>query len=298
VLLQGYADLEYFVIDGGSTDHSVNIIRKYEPWLASWVSEPDRGQSHAINKGLFRATGEYFNYINSDDVLAPGALAAVAEGFAAHSSADFIHGKCVIGDASGRATSVRQGSGRDFADMFVNLLAGNGLHPLTVFYRREAVVRVGGFREHLEQEMDADLWFRLLDAGCQIGTIGACLGTFRCHPNQKSVSPRRIDELLTVMLEAIERHRGFSDRERHELSRRASQRCARQKLWAASSSFQSGRYRDYGRCCARAVQMDPLVMGSWVFWTNVSAPIKPLIPKSLADFARRHARHPTSSAAG
>src|SRR5438309_6203079 len=79
VLLQGYPNLEYMVIDAASTDESVEIIRKYERWLAYWVSEKDRGQTHAINKGLAKATGEIFSYLNSDDLLAPGALAAVAE---------------------------------------------------------------------------------------------------------------------------------------------------------------------------------------------------------------------------
>src|SRR5262245_37818522 len=77
VLLQGYPDLEYIIIDGGSSDQSVEIIKKYEPWLALCVSERDKGQSHAINKGLARATGDLFNWINSDDLLLPGALAAV-----------------------------------------------------------------------------------------------------------------------------------------------------------------------------------------------------------------------------
>src|SRR3954466_4663054 len=77
ILLQGYPDLEYIVVDGGSTDQSVEIIRKYENFLAGWVSERDKGQSHAINKGLARATGDVFNYIASDDCLEPGALLAV-----------------------------------------------------------------------------------------------------------------------------------------------------------------------------------------------------------------------------
>ncbi len=77
VLLQGYPNLEYIIIDGGSTDNSVEIIKKYSSWLTYWVSEKDRGQSHAINKGLDRCTGEVFNWINSDDRLAPGALTEV-----------------------------------------------------------------------------------------------------------------------------------------------------------------------------------------------------------------------------
>ena len=78
VLLQGYPDLEYIIIDGGSTDQSVEIIKKYEAWLTYSVSENDGGQSHAINKGFERATGVLLSWLNSDDVLLPDALAAVA----------------------------------------------------------------------------------------------------------------------------------------------------------------------------------------------------------------------------
>src|SRR6056297_3391010 len=79
VIDQNYPHLEYIIIDGGSTDSSLNIIKKYEKHLDYWISEPDRGQSHAINKGLNYCSGQIFNWINSDDYLEPGALFKVAE---------------------------------------------------------------------------------------------------------------------------------------------------------------------------------------------------------------------------
>jgi glycosyltransferase involved in cell wall biosynthesis len=82
VLLQGYPDLEYVIADGGSTDGAVSIIKKYQRWLTHWVSEKDRGQAHAISKGLARTTGAVFNWINSDDFLEPGAMATIGASYA------------------------------------------------------------------------------------------------------------------------------------------------------------------------------------------------------------------------
>ena len=92
VLLQGYPHLEYMVVDGGSIDQSVQIIRKYEPWLAFWVSEKDNGQSHAINKGWRRAQGDIIAYLNSDDRLEVGALRCVAEMFVAQPGLAVVYG--------------------------------------------------------------------------------------------------------------------------------------------------------------------------------------------------------------
>ncbi|MGQ0603596.1 MAG: glycosyltransferase family 2 protein, partial [Anaerolineales bacterium] len=99
VLDQHYPNLEYLVIDGGSTDDSVAIIQRYADRLAYWVSEKDRGQSDAINKGLARATGEIVAWLNSDDTYLPGALAAQAGYLCAHTDVEVVYGDCVYTDA-------------------------------------------------------------------------------------------------------------------------------------------------------------------------------------------------------
>jgi glycosyltransferase involved in cell wall biosynthesis len=100
VASQNYPNVEHIVIDGGSTDDSVEILQRHSSHLAYWESEPDRGQSHAINKGMARATGDILTWLNSDDRLAPGSLAAVALAFQ-QSKADLVAGLCTIFDQEG-----------------------------------------------------------------------------------------------------------------------------------------------------------------------------------------------------
>ncbi len=101
VLLQGYPNLEYIIIDGGSTDQTVDIIKKYEKWINFWVSEKDRGQSHAINKGLARTSGELLGWLNSDDYYLPGALFKLAKSYLEDTSVGAIYGQGHIVDESG-----------------------------------------------------------------------------------------------------------------------------------------------------------------------------------------------------
>lgn len=111
VLMQGYPNLEYMIIDGGSTDGSIEIIKKYEPWLAYWVSEPDCGQSHAINKGWKRSGGDLLAWLNSDDFLARNALETVAIQYSAceKGKVGFIHGKAIVIDEEGQPLFERGG---------------------------------------------------------------------------------------------------------------------------------------------------------------------------------------------
>ena len=96
VLDQNYPNLEYIIIDGGSTDESVEVIKRYEKHLAYWISEKDRGQVHAINKGIERTTGDIFGFLNSDDLYLPGTFATVTEHFDNHPESEWVCGDTVM----------------------------------------------------------------------------------------------------------------------------------------------------------------------------------------------------------
>lgn len=161
VLLQGYPNLEYIVVDGGSNDESVAIIRKYAPWLAHWVSEPDDGQSDAIIKGMRRASGTICNWLNSDDLLQPGALQQIGHFFAVNPHCVWLTSDVNIVDSAALQTIYYH---RRAAYAFAELLhyhRGIYLPQPGTFYRRDAFFAVGGLDRGLYYTMDLDLWLRL-----------------------------------------------------------------------------------------------------------------------------------------
>ena len=159
VLDQGYADLEYIVVDGGSTDGSVDIIRRYADRLAFWVSEPDRGQANAVNKGMSHVTGDIVGWVNSDDFYYPGAIAAAVDAFAADPTPGFAYGQGNRVDERG-ALIERFAFTRPFD---VDALA-HGIDYIlqpTVFMRRGALAEVEPIDVTLQWTLDWDLWIRL-----------------------------------------------------------------------------------------------------------------------------------------
>jgi glycosyltransferase involved in cell wall biosynthesis len=165
VLLQGYPDVELIVMDGGSQDGTVPIIRKYGPWIAHWVSMPDRGQSHAITEGMRRSSGEICAWIGCDDMYAPGALARVGSYFADRTDCDWLAG---AGELCFPATG-RRGTVRSRVDSINALLSfwrfGSDCFVVSPssFWRRRLWDAAGGVREHLHYAMDYDLWLRFAE---------------------------------------------------------------------------------------------------------------------------------------
>jgi glycosyltransferase involved in cell wall biosynthesis len=173
VLDQADAEVEYIVVDGGSTDGTVEVIRRHESRIARWVSEPDEGISDAFNKGIALATGEVVGIISADDGLWPGAIAAVREAFARHPTADVVYGNAVFLEPGGRSVVSRPE--RDFR--YVHLRSP--LRHAAVFVRRDAYARYGGFDRGYRLAMDYDLILRFHLAGARFVYTDAPLAWIR-----------------------------------------------------------------------------------------------------------------------
>ncbi|MFZ5512575.1 MAG: glycosyltransferase family 2 protein [Pseudomonadota bacterium] len=186
VLEQGYDDLEYIVIDGGSSDGSADIIRAYGSRLAYWVSEPDRGQTDALAKGFRRSTGEVLGWLCSDDLLLPGALRSVGEFFAAHPRVQAVYGDSLWIDGAGRF--LRPKKEMPF-NRFVFLYDHNYIPQPSMFWRRSLFEAVGGLDPDFNLAMDSDLWERF-SARTAIAHLPRYLSCMRFYPEQKTRSQR------------------------------------------------------------------------------------------------------------
>lgn len=187
VLGQGYPDLEYLVIDGGSTDGTLEILKGYGSSL-QWLSEKDHGQAEAINKGLRAASGDVLAFLNSDDVYEPGALLTVGRYFAAHPQAQWLTGRCNILDRSGRII-------RPFVSVYKNawlalnwpaaLYVLNFISQPATFWQRRLTAQVGYLDETLYYTLDYEYWLRLQRAA-RLHVLKDTLAGFRYYASSKS----------------------------------------------------------------------------------------------------------------
>lgn len=187
VLSQGYSNLEYIIIDGGSNDGSAEIVKKYAHRLSYWVSEKDNGQSDAINKGLSRITGEIVNWLNSDDYLEPGALNTIAAHFRDADTHVVIGRSNLIRD--GRVAG--RSNGTDvYAGNLAKTLGWARIDQPETWFRKRVYDRIGHLNTGLHYVMDKELWMRFLVHFGLTGVVSTpdVFTNFRFHGSSKTVS--------------------------------------------------------------------------------------------------------------
>lgn len=195
VLLQGYPDLEYMIIDGGSEDGSVDVIKKYAKWLEYWVSEPDHGQSYAINRGLKRSTGALAGWLNSDDIYLPGAFAFVASQSLLHPEFEMIYGDINLVNEKG-----------EFIEEFRSHQIGpkdatrlTFLPQPSCFWRTRLFLQIGYLNEDYSHIFDIDYWVRI-SMKHQVFYCAHLLANFRIHKNAKTQKDERLTALEGLTL--------------------------------------------------------------------------------------------------
>jgi glycosyltransferase involved in cell wall biosynthesis len=204
VLAQDYPELEYIVMDGGSTDQTAAIVAEYGSRL-TWISEKDRGQAHAINKGFAMASGEIVAWVNSDDLLLPGAVQRAVRGFgSAPRGVGGIYGEGYLMDRQGRFK--RRFPHTEPFNLWKLMYLSDYILQQSTFFRRTAIAEIGWLDENLHYAMDWDLLIRL---GKRFGLhyIPEYLGALREYPEAKTFAggSRRIEEIRMV----LERHTGL-----------------------------------------------------------------------------------------
>jgi glycosyltransferase involved in cell wall biosynthesis len=190
IVAQGYPNLELIVVDGASTDRSMEIVRSYGGAVSIAVSEPDSGQSDAINKGLRRATGEVVVYLNSDDVLEPGCLFTVGQFFASHADTDWLAGGCRVFGATVETAILRPEGWSRLSD---SLLPWNRpqryVFPQSgaCFMRRSLMEKLGPYDETLHYSMDMEYYARAAFAGSVMQITPEVLAGWRIQPDSKTM---------------------------------------------------------------------------------------------------------------
>lgn len=204
VLNQNYPNLEYIIIDGGSTDRSVEIIKKYEKYLAYWVSEKDKGQSAAINKGFKKSTGEIIAWQNSDDIYIPEVFEYIAKLFN-KKKYEIIMGDIILITKEDKAIrSLRYGPWPRFGLKNVGMLIANQ----SIFWTRELHIKCIPIKENLHYDFDEDFFYRLVTNAKKIKHIPKLLGCFRIYAAAKQNDKKNYCRELEIVKKTFNFKRG------------------------------------------------------------------------------------------
>lgn len=234
---QNYQNAEIIVIDGGSTDNSVDIIRRYEQHLAYWVSEPDGGQTKGLIKGFQRTTGDIQCWLNSDDLHEPNTLAEVAEYFTRHPDVDAVYGDALWIDAEDRPLRVQ----REIPfNRFIWMYTYNYIPCMSMFWRKSIYERVGGLDDRFDLAMDADLWSRFSEVG-RISHHRRIWSRMRFYPEQKN---RRLRERSDEE-DLIIRERYWGTRKPPALGLKRATAAGLRGLWRGITGCYGLGYRRY-----------------------------------------------------
>lgn len=182
VLNQNYPNLEYIIIDGGSTDGSVEIIKKYKKYLAYWVSEKDRGQSHALNKGFEKSSGDILAWINSDDLYLPLTFFTINKTFCSNPEMDIIFGNSYFIDVQDKIISELRFTKLNLSNL---LFEGICFAQETTFWTKDIYNKVGGISSHYQFCMDFDLFTRIVNEGNLI-FVRKYIAATRIHKDSKT----------------------------------------------------------------------------------------------------------------
>lgn len=200
VVYQGYPNLEYIIVDGGSTDGTVEIVRKYEQYLAWWVSEPDQGLYPALNKGFARSSGEIMGWINGTDMLHVGSLFVIGSVFRTFPQVEWITGTATFFNEQGMPTVVRPLQRWSRMRFLAN---GNRyIQQESTFWRRSLWEKAGSYVDaSLKLFSDCELWARFFRYA-RLYTVGTLIGGYRCH--QDSLGSQNVDKMQRIENEIIE----------------------------------------------------------------------------------------------
>jgi glycosyltransferase involved in cell wall biosynthesis len=249
VLEQDYEPIEYVVVDGGSSDGSVDVIRRYEDRIAWWTSEPDRGQAHALNKGFAQASGEYLAWLNSDDTLLPGAVSRLVGELDRNPGVALAYGDAVWLDD--RSERIGYQPAREWD---VEAMAKSGsahvLQPASL-WRREAWERAGPLDESFHYVFDTVFFLRMA-ALCRARHVAEPLAGYRIHPASKTYSEPlpKIEEYLRLADDVF----GAEPLRRHTRAGRASY--YRRAAWSLWNLGELSRAR---RTFLRSLALDPVM---------------------------------------